>query len=338
MNEQEDSRNQTGPVISERDGAEQCEPQSEHGSSAAVRDEEGRSASCISDLPVSDSQLDGCDSLPAAVDDPSGTPEACSLDDSLEKLVSEVSEQSRQLGTIVQSLTGVEERLVTLEKRPTVSPRVLQQIEQRLQELSADGLVQSKRSLLKDVVALYDLAVTMGRTVDTRETMPVEEFCRRLSLMADQIAQVLQLNGLEAIQSDPGTPFDPKLHCAGCGILCEDANMHHTIKAVHAMGLRSKAHVFRPASVDVWVWKPLPEAASTIVEQSVASEGMAPGVAKATSVVVEDAIDEPCLKTEPDHPVASDDRDSNGSELLPCPGGSPVERQTDCCDDLVGGQ
>jgi len=340
MNEQEDSRNQKTPEESDVDGFEQREPSADE-ATEAVGVEEGQSTSCLSSVPLADPELDVYTSPPAdtqpatAGDEASASPEGRSLDHAIERLASEASGQSEQLEAITHSLAGIEERLAALEKRPTASPRAVQQVEQRLQELSADGLVQSKRSLLKDVVALYDLAFSMGQTVDAREAMPVEEFRKRISMMAEQIAQLLQLNGLEPIQPDPGTPFDAKLHFARQGILCEEADMDRTIKAVHEMGFRSDAHVFRPAAVDVWVWKSSSETESAIAENSAVSDHESPDLAEAVTAAPEDAVNEPYTGDEPDQPVVSDDADSNDIEAPASSGGPPVQGQSAYPDDLV---
>ena len=239
-----------------------------------------------------------------------------------QELASAISKQAERLEKMGGLLATFQERLTATEEAQASMAQFFRQIEHRLQELSADGVSLAKRSLLSDVMALHDLVVSMGQTIDPREEIPVDEFRQRISLVAVQIAQMLQLHGLQPISAEPGDLFDPKLHYAREGVACETSDMHRTIKAVHRIGFRGGAHVFRPAAVDVWVWKDSGGQASE--PESAEDDPEAP--AKPPEVVSDGGP--PALGDEPSTLVESDTK--TDSTVAPaCPEASPEEGQTD---------
>jgi len=237
-------------------------------------------------------------------------PEEPPLEPEMQEITDGLSEHSDRLGAMAGALAAIQDRLAVMEDWQVAVSRILQQVEQRLHDMKAENLAQSQRSLLKDILGLHDLAISIGQTIDARETIPVEEFGQRMSLMAIQIAQFLQLNGLELIETKPGDAFDNKLHYAREGVPCDDPEMHRTIKAVHQAGFRNGAFVFRPAAVDVWVSEKPPEE-QTGEEQPAEEQPIEEKPAEEQPV---EQTSEPSPE-EPTSPVESDE--SPGGQVLP---------------------
>lgn len=187
-----------------------------------------------------------------------------------EEIKSAQARHSELLEAVAGSLVEAQDRLAALENGQALVSRDLGEIQRQLQDLTAEGPVRSPRSLINDVFRLYDLAVAVGSNFDDRQMIPVEEFKQRISLIAVQIAQVLQLNGLELIEPRVGEAFNARLHMARQGVPCDDPLRHRTIAVVHQPGFRSESFVYRPAAVDVWM-----------CEEATRKEESAPGVGSA---------------------------------------------------------
>ena len=195
-----------------------------------------------------------------------------------DEIKSAQTRHSELLEAIAGSVGQTVDRLAALENGQVLVSRDLKGIQGQLQDLTAEGPVGSPRSLIDDVFRLYDLAVAMGTNLDERPMIPVEEFKQRISLMAAQIAQVLQLNGLELIEPKAGEVFNGRLHMARGKVPCDDPTKHRTIAAVHEPGFCSESFVFRPAGVDVWVCEE-----ATREEGSAAGTGPAPAASDAAA-------------------------------------------------------
>ena len=191
-----------------------------------------------------------------SVSEDSVSEDSVSEDSLLAKSVpnSNESESLAKLDAISDALSGVSRRISVLESLQQEIDPSLRQVERRVEGLSKDAQVQSKQTLLKDMVGLHDLAVSMATTTDDRDQIPVSEFRNRILLVAGQLAQLLELHGLSVIRAREGDAFDAQQHFAQSGVACDSPEMHHTVKHVHQVGFSSESFVFRPAQVDVWVY------------------------------------------------------------------------------------
>ncbi|MBL9164745.1 MAG: nucleotide exchange factor GrpE [Planctomycetaceae bacterium] len=172
-----------------------------------------------------------------------------------EPMATDLAVLSAQCCRISDAVAAVQNQLNLVAERQLAAPSALGQIERRLVAISTEGMIQSKRSLLNDILAIHDLANSMALADDGRQAISLEEYRQRFSLLTDQISQVLELNGLQRIETRLGGAFDPTLHCAHEGVPCNDIELDRTISAVHEIGFRGDVHVFRPSKVTVWIYK-----------------------------------------------------------------------------------
>ena len=111
---------------------------------------------------------------------------------------------------------------------------------------AADQAVRAAESLVGELLPVLD---NLERALDASEHHEEAQVAEGVHLVKQQLADLLTKRGLEAIDAEPGAPFDPHVHEA----LSHQPSEHPegSIAAVWQRGYRVGSRVVRPARVVV---------------------------------------------------------------------------------------
>jgi len=157
-----------------------------------------------------------------------------------DSILSALQPMQARLETLEQMVIQVSREVGDLRERVTLIPRQVRQLGSKVDDITESISQPRIRDLLNSLLLLYDLVEQMGRTAAEAHNYEV---------LGDQIAQVLEVNGLHPITESQD--FDPTLHRAIETVACETPEENGEIVSVYRSGFRTNRATLRYAEVVV---------------------------------------------------------------------------------------
>jgi molecular chaperone GrpE len=174
--------------------------------------------------------------------------------DEFTRLRTEIRSMAAAHATASQQLDQLGSGLAALREQVSYLPPQLRRIASKVDAVSTAVADASYKALLLRLLGILDLIDGM------RSSQRPEDVERHFEVLATQLRQMLEANGLSEIPTDQ--PFDPAMHHAIERIETEVREQHDRILRVVRPGFRTDQQVLRPAEVTVG-YCPAPESAPT---------------------------------------------------------------------------
>ncbi len=158
-------------------------------------------------------------------------------------------ELTRLDGRLGQIMAGVEQ---TSEKISYI-PGQIRNLGGRVDAVATSISESRYRSLLKDLLGIYDLIDQLIRSVDFSAEEADRQHNNNYRIIQTQISQILEYNGMKKI--DTQGVFNPEIHMAVDRELCDDPQNAGTIAKVVRDGFRTDHQMLRYADVVIYYYQ-----------------------------------------------------------------------------------
>jgi hypothetical protein len=171
----------------------------------------------------------------------------------LDNLNERIDQIGESFVSVQTRLAGLESALELVAKQVSFLPPQMRMLSSKVTDLTYSISEPRYREVLLSLLGIYDLVDQLLRTLPAEEDENAAQQRRNYEVLATQLRQVLEMNGLFDIKTDG--PFDPNVHRALQCVPCDDPAQHDHIVDVVRRGFRTERSILRYAEVVVGRWE-----------------------------------------------------------------------------------